>query len=189
MASGSQLWSSQSSDLLTFMDFRHFYGHVEKILFAEFILNTKYFSQLTVYYKSLIQAQRIILTRKFPFGSLYRECLFFLPNIDLEPLETRFQYNLLDTSVALSPRLHFQTHQSKLLIKQLCVLYDRLTGEFCQPRGCHCHWTQRRENSKSVDLFFPVNSEKYSGAHIYSKYQYVLLKFVKLSTNLPPRTG
>ena len=44
MASGYQLWSSQSSNLLTFMDFRHFYGHVEKILFAEFILNTNYFS-------------------------------------------------------------------------------------------------------------------------------------------------
>ena len=43
MASGSQLWSSQSSDLLTFMDFRHFYGHVDKILFAEFILNTFFF--------------------------------------------------------------------------------------------------------------------------------------------------
>ena len=49
------------SDLLTVMHLRHSYGHVEGILFAEFILSTNIlFSWLTVYSKSLIEAQRII---------------------------------------------------------------------------------------------------------------------------------
>ena len=85
-----------------------------------------------------------------------------MPSIDLEPLETHFQYNLLDTFVALFPSL---------------------VGAIVIGLGIG--------NTAKLSFSFspPVNSEKYSEAHIYSKYQYVLLELVKLSTNLPPYTG
>jgi hypothetical protein len=76
-----------------------------------------------------------------------------LPSIDLEPLEIHFQYNLLDTFVALFPSL---------------------VGAIVIGLGIG--------NTANLPFSFspPVNSEKYSEAQIYSKYQDALLEFVKL---------
>ena len=134
------------------MDFHHFYGHVEKILFTEFILNTNYFSLLTVYYKSLIQAQRIILTMDSPLVVSIESHLFVCPISiwnDLRP----------------TSNTTYSTHL--------------------------WHFSPASWVPQSLDLTQGIQQIRrfYSEAHIYSKYQYVLLEFVKLSTNLPPYTG
>ena len=78
MAIGYQFWSSQSWDLLTLMDFRHFYGHVEKILFAD--------SQHKLFFIAYCLLPKLNLGSKNNFdkgfslwSSLSRVFIFFCP--------------------------------------------------------------------------------------------------------------
>ena len=85
-----------------------------------------------------------------------------LPNVDLEPLETHFQYNLLDTFVALFPSLVG------------AIVIGLSTGNTANPSFPFSHQLTQRNIQRH--RFIP---------HI----DMVFLEFVKLSTNLPPHTG